>query len=480
MTNQETDNNISGFLDEWYSDDSQNMLSVLKLSLTKEILSSFSKEHLSKKNHTFLIGYKNSGRIFWSIKKTFWFFLWCFKWAAAFKTNKNKKVLLAAIGSNLNNIDVYLEQLSAAAKKNNCVIVLLNIIESYKHLRNHQLFYFPRFFYTEGHSADKEKINNYASEIINSIKILTVKNKIKFSLGSEHLIKPIKSLIRDYSGFSYLVTKLISPNLIVGLIQDYDYTYNKFIYYKIARWNSIKTGTIDSSLLLYQHLYRKTFSDYHLVWGEYKKNYILKNNKIDPSKIIVIGKPLPLKNNYQHLADKRDLWVYIAQSYTEPSMFVSGRDFASFEVNIKTLSNFQKKNYPNDQFILKIHPADKSANYKLGITKSPKGSVFELVKNARIIFVEDSTLAVELFANNFPIVYVLDKCKNDNIGLVNNGLVPGLDITGEFDKTIISILNEKSQPNAQRREKFINYYLGNFNENNFQNVITKILFSEQD
>ncbi len=474
------DNNISKFLDEWYSDESQKMLSVLKLGLTKEILSSIFKEHSSKKKNKFLLGYRNSGRIFWSLKKTFWFFLWCFKWAAGFKTNKNKKVLLAALGSNLNNIDVYLEQLSAATKKNNCVIVLLNIIESYKHFRNHQLFYFPRFFYTVGHSADKEKINNYASEIIDSVKKLTVKNNLQLSLETEHLVKPIKNLMRDYSGFSYLVTKLISPNQIVGLLQDYDYTYNKFIYYKIARSNSIKTGTIDSSLLLYQHLYRKTFSDYHLVWGECKKNFILKNNKIDTSKIIVIGKPLPLKNNYQHLANKCDLWVYIAQSYSEPSMFVSGRDFTSLELNIKTLSNFQKKNYPNDHFILKIHPADKLTDYRLGITKSPKGSVFELVKNARIIFVEDSTLAVELFANNFPIVYVLDKFKNDNIGLVNNGLVPGLDITGEFDKTIISILNEKSQPNAQRREEFINYYFGNFNENNFQNVTTKILFSEQD
>ena len=474
------DNKISRFLNDWYSNDSQNMLSVLKLSLTKEILSSFSKEYSSKQNFSFFTGYRNSGRIFWSIKKAFWFFLWWFKWILAFKTHKNKMVLLAGIGSNLNNIDVYLEQLAVIAKKNNCIIVLLNIIGSYKHFRNHQLFYYPRFFYAKRHNVNKEKINDYASEIIKAIIILTVKNNIQFSLEAKYLVDPIKSLMRDYSGFSYIVAKLISPKRIVGLMQDYDYTYNKYLYYKIANQYGIKTCIIDSSLLLYQHLYRKTFSDYHLVWGEYKKNFIIKNNPIDPSKIIVIGKPLKLEESSEHFTGNCNLWVYIAQSYTDPSMFMSGRDYASFEKNAKRLSDFQKKNYPHDHFILKMHPADKSANHKLSIYKSSTGSIASLVKNARIIFVEDSTLTVELFANNFPIVYVLDKFGNDNIGLVNNGLMSGIDMTGEFDKTIKRILEKKTESEAQEKRKTIISYFGNFDENNFQNVIEKILFHKQN
>ncbi len=480
MSKLSIDQNISNFIDDWYFTDSQNMLSVLKLSLTKDILSSIFKEHSSKKKRSFHLGYRNSGRIYWSIKKTFWFFLWWFKWIAAFETHKNKKVLLAAIGSNLNNIDVYLEQLYIATKNNNCVIVLLNLIESYKHLRNPQFYYFPRFFYVKNHSINKAQINNFASEILESVKILTVKNNIQFSLEAEHLVKPIKNLIGDYSGFSYLVTKLISPNRIVGLMQDYDYTYNKYVYFKIANRNSIKTYTLDTSLQFYQHLYKKTFSDYHLVWGEFKKKFILNNNPIDPSKILVIGKPSKLEQNFELFSDKFDLWVYIAQSYTDPSMFISGRDYASFQINVKVLSDFQKENYPNDHFILKIHPADKSVNHKSGICKSSTVPVFDLVKNARIIFVEDSTLAVELFANNFPVVYVLDKFKNDNIGLVNSGLMAGIDLAGEFDKTIKSILEERPMHDSKEREKAVNYYLGNFDENNFKNVIEKILFYDKD
>ncbi len=479
MDNTNTDKSISEFLDVWYSDNSQEMLSILKLSLTKEILSIISKEHSSKKKNKFLLGYRNSGRIIWSLKKTFWFLLWWFKWILGFKTHKNKKVLLAALGSNLNNIDVYLEQLAITAKKNNCIIVLLNIIESYKHFRNHQLFYYPRFFYVKSHNVNKEKIIDYASEIIKAIRSLTVKNNIQFSLNSKYLVDPIKDLMRDYSGFSYLIEKLISPKQIVGLVQDYDYTYNKYVYYKIASRNGIKTCTIDGSLALYQHLYRKTFSDYHLVWGEYNKIFILKNNPIDPSKILVIGKPLKLEKSSVQFTGNCNLWVYIAQSYTDPSMFMSGRDYASFEKSVKMLSDFQKKNYPEDHFILKIHPSDKSANYRLGITKSPKGSVFELVKNARIIFVEDTTLAVELFANNFPIVYVLDKFVNDNIGLVSKGLMSGIDMTGEFDKTIKKSLEKKTETESHEIEKTMIYYFGNFDENNFQNAIEKILFLEQ-
>jgi len=480
MDNTNTDKSISQFLDEWYSYDSQKMLSVLKLSLTKEILSSITKEHSSKKKHSFHFGYRNSGRIIWSIKKTFWFFLWWFKWILTFNTHKNKKVLLTAIGSNLDNIEFYLEQLSFIAKKNNCVIVLLNIIESYEHLRNHQLFYYPRFFYARSQNVNKKKINNYASEIIKDIRILAIKKNIQFSLEAKYLVNPIKSLMRDYSGFSYLVAKLISPKRIVGLMQDYDYTYNKYIYYKIANRNGIKTCIIDSSLLLYQHLYRKTFSDYHLVWGEYKKNFIIKNNPIDPSKVLIIGKPLKLEKSYEPFTGNCNLWVYVAQSYTDPSMFISGRDYASFEKNVKMLSDFQKKNYPHHHFILKIHPADKSINHKSGICKSSTVPVFDLVKNARIIFVEDSTLAVELFANNFPIVYVLDKFKNDNIGLVNSCLMAGIDLAGEFDKTIKSILEERPVHDSKEREKAVTYYLGNFDENNFKNVTEKILFYDKD
>ena len=480
MDSTNTDKSISEFLDEWYSDDSQKILSILKLALTKEILSSNLKEHSSKKKLSFHLGYRNSGRIYWSIKKTFWFFLWWLKWIASFEMHKNKKVLLAAIGSNLSNIDVYLEQLSIASKNNNCVIVLLNLIESYKLLRNHQLYYFPRFFYVKNHSTNKIKVNNFASEIFDSVKILTAKNNIQFSLEAKHLVKLIKSLMGDYSGFSYLVNKLLSPNRIVGLMQDYDYTYNKYVYYKIASCNGIKTYSIDTSLQFYQHLYKRTFSDYHLVWGEFKKKFILKNNPIAPSKILIIGKPSILEKNFVHSHNKRDLWVYIAQSYTDPSMFISGRDFASFQINVKVLSDFQKKNYPNDHFMLRIHPADNLVNQKFGICKPSKVPIFDLVKNARIIFVEDSTLAVELFANNFPVVYLLDKFKNDNIGLVNRGLMAGIDLDGEFDKTIKSILEERPVHDSKERVKAVDYYLGNFDENNFKNVIEKILFYDKD
>ena len=480
MTKQEIDKNILNFLDEWYYDDSQKILSILKLSLTKVILSGISKEYSSEKKCFFNLGYRDSGRIYWSIKKTLWFFLWWFKWILFFETHKKKKVLLAAIGSNLSNIDVYLEQLSLAAKNNNCVIVLLNLIESYKHLRNPQFYYFPRFFYAKNHVEYKRKINDYTSEIINSVKILSIKNNIQISLNAAHLVKPIKSLLLDYLGFSYLVDKLISPKRIVGLMQDYDYTYNKYVYYKIASCNGIKTCSIDTSLQFYQHLYKRTFSDYHLVWGEFKKKFILKNNPIAPSKILIIGKPSKLEKNFVHLNNKRDLWVYIAQSYTDPSMFISGRDFASFQINVKVLSDFQKKNYPNDHFMLRIHPADKLVNQKSGICKPSKVPVFDLVKNARIIFVEDSTLAVELFANNFPVVYLLDKFKNDHIGLVNRGLMAGIDLDGEFDKTIKSILEERPVHDSKEREKTVDYYLGNFDENNFKKLIEKILFFDKD
>ncbi|HRN27575.1 MAG: hypothetical protein IT276_09320 [Ignavibacteriaceae bacterium] len=478
MNYREIDKNISKFLSEWYNDDSLEILSLLKLSLSKEILSSMFQEYFKKKNK-FYLGYRNFGGVIWTIKKAIWFFLWGLKWFLFLKIKKDKKVLLVALGSNIGSIDIYLKQVSEIADKNNCVIVSLNLIESFSYLKHHQLFYFPRFFYAKNQFANQAKINNFATNIFHSIQILKEKYNLHFSLNSKSLIRPIESLLIDYSAFSYLITKLILPNQIVGLIQDYDYTYNKLIYYKIANSNHIKTLAIDCSIPLYQHLYKKFFSDYHLIWGEYKKKFLLENNLISDKNIIEIGKPLKQKKSNKRLINNGNLWLYIAQSYSDPSMFLSSRDYFSFELNVKILSEFQKNNYPKDRFIIKNHPADKSANLYVQDIKSVYDSLDDLINKARIIFVEDSTLAIELYAKNLPIVYIYDALGNDNIGLANDGLIFGINTAKNFDLVIKNIFEKKEDFQSKNYKETLSYYFGNFVDNNFQIVIEEILFSDK-
>jgi hypothetical protein len=472
-------NEIENFLSDWYKELPHDQFTAFRLSLTKDILSIIFKSKLHDETKEPLdLGYRSSTSLLRSAKKLIWFLLWSLKWVLRNKYPP-KKTILVAIGSNLKTTKDYFSQLKKIADDNNLNIVLLNLISSSKYLTDSSIFYYPRFLYHNHLYVSKNKKMDIANKIISSL-------QIKFTSSNQLIKKEMKlrknlnNMAFDYNTFSYLVEKVLFPMNIVALIQDYDYTYNKVLYYHIVTQKNIKTVLIDSSVTLYQHFYTKTYSDFHLVWGEYKKKIILRNNSINPSKVIVIGMPIcskniPIKENVE-----KNIWLYIAQSYSDPSMFISGRSFSQLKSNLLRLKEVQNTSYSTDEIVLRLHPADNPSQFKFGIKKSFNNSLDNFVRRAKIIFTEDTTLALELFVQGFPIIYVLDEFNNDNIGLANQNLINSVNLNAASNNEISSIVNSSYNIDIEKRERIKEYYFGSFAIDSFNSVLQNVLLSNEN
>ena len=227
-------------------------------------------------------------------------------------------------------------------------------------------------------------------EIIIGFEKIAKTNNLSVSLETKILSREFDALINDFSSFNYLIKSFLSGGQILALIQDYDYTYNKLLYCQISKLNGIKSIVIDNSFLIYNHLYKKVFSDYHLVWGEYKKNFLLKNNSIDVSKIIVTGKPVASVCTKTKKNTSNNIWLYISQAYSDPALFISGRSIKYLKMNIDKLSEYRRMNHPEDKLFLKLHPADNPRDFNFKIKKSNSINLVNILESAKIIFVEDT------------------------------------------------------------------------------------------
>ena len=475
------DKNISKLLDEWYRVTEFDTKTILKLSLTSELLSqSFVNKNLGKSKIISALSYRNSYNFWWTLKKSVWFILWLFKWLLFLKSIKQKKIIISALGSNINSTSEYFKQLSKIALQNNCLVIVLNLVESFSVLKNSHIIYYPRFLYFKKNLSSHEFSMNILGEIIDDFINTAKANNLTVSLKPNKLARTLDNLILDYCSYKYLVEEYIYKEQILALIQDYDYTYNKIIYWHISNTHGIKTIVIDNSLTLYKHLYKKVFSEYHLVWGAYKKNFLAENNSINISNIIITGKPTIClsKNIKKQIAN--NLWLYISQAYSDPAMFISGRDFNSFKMNIEKLSMYQKSHYPGDRFLLKIHPADNPLEYDLNLKLTKKANLFNLLKIAKIIFVEDTTLVVDVIAKGYPVVYILDSLGNDNIGLVDKGVIPGINLNQNFIETLDSVLCGKFTVKPEMRISTLKYYNDEYDSNNFLEQLNGILFKNEE
>jgi hypothetical protein len=473
------DEHISKFINDWYCEFPKDYKSALKISLTKNILSNISPEKAGKQDKkTPMFTYRNSGNLFLSITKGIWFILWFVKWMLFYNRKTDKKKIIVAIGSNLSNTQNYLNQLYEIAKKNKFQIILLNLVESYYFLKKDSIYYYPRFIYNKKDDNLRGNEHLLLTEVFMDVRKAISKSFMQFSNNNKSLKTSLKNLIKDYDSYYYLVEKIITPSKIVALIQDYDYTYNKFLYFYISNQKKIRTIALDTSIVLYEHQYKKVFSSYHLVWGQHKKDFILANNKIHPSKIIITGNP-NFKNDFIcHKNPNCNLWLYIAQSYTEPSMFTRGRNFGYLQSNLIKLKKIQNNEFPNDEIILRIHPSDNPSQFNFGVKKSFNDSLDSYLNRAKIIFTEDTTLALELFVLDYQIIYVLDQFNNDNIGLVKQNLVQSINSNEFTTDEIKKIVNSDFHIDSEKIKEIKNYYFGNYTTDTFYSTLKTVLYDK--
>lgn len=465
---------LNNFFNEWYKTGINNYADAFKLSLTKDLVSILNERNsVKRENLNPVYRNRNSFNIFLGLNKKFWFLLWTIKWVMLFRWKKDNKYILLAIGSNEINIKEYISQFTILARKNNTKIILLNIINPQKYLLNSTIFYFPRFLFKPDIFLKSEEQNKIFDEIITSFSSLT--NVIDLSKNELLNLKNVfKKMVFDFNSFHSLVNK-INKNNVTSLFQDYDYTYNKVLYYFLANRHNIKTLTLDTSLNIYKGFYQKYFSEYHCVYGNYKKDFILNHNNVLESNIVVVGKP---KTEYKFsnvIQYKECIWIYLAQSYSNPSMFSEGRTYEYFKKNIQRLKSISQKYFPDIEIKLKIHPADQVLDFDLGIEIIKDHNFDSNLNKAQIIFCEDSTLTLELAFSGYPIIYLLDSFNRDNVGLTNQNIFQSINLSTIVDTELQTVLSNQYRIDTERIEELKNYYLGNYDPKEFKNMLIKLL-----
>lgn len=467
-------NYLNNIFSEWYKTDVNNFTDAFKLSLTKDLVSILNDNNsLNNKSSKFNFRKKNAFDLLLGFKKKIWFLLWAIKWVIFFRWNGNKKYILLAIGSNEKNIKEYLSQFILLAKRMNSKVILFNIINPKEYLFNSNMFYFPRFLFKPEKLIKSEEQYEIFNNIIKSFSYLT--KEVKISNNNILTLKSAyKKLEFDFSSFNSFIKK-IKKNNIISLFQDYDYTYNKILYFFLAKKNNIKTFTLDTSLNIYKEFYQKYFSDYHCVYGNYKKDFILSHNNILATNIFVTGKPQTEFKFSDTNPAKNYIWIYLAQSYSNPSMFSEGRSYEFFKANIQRLKNISKKHFPDIEFKLKIHPADRISDFDLGIEIIKEGSFDSNLNKAKIIFCEDSTLTLELAFSGYPIIYLPDSLNRDNIGLANQNIIKAINLSTITEIELKTILNYQPRIDEKRINDLKNYYLGNYDPEKFNDTLFNLI-----
>lgn len=462
------------FLSEWSKDDINSITDAFKLSMTKDLVSILYNRN-SLKNEKLKPNFirRNNFNVLLGFNKKLWFLLWAIKWIIFFRWTKEKRLIILAIGSNEKNINAYISQFAFLASKNNLIVILLNIINPQKYFFNNTIFYFPRILFRPEKEINPKEQSIIFNEILSSFSSLT--NVMDLSKNELLKLKKVyKKMIFDFNSFNSFINK-VKKNNIISLFQDYDYTYNKVLYYFLANKHKVRTLTLDTSLNIYREFYQKYLSEYHCVYGDYKKDFILKHNNIFVDNIVVIGKPQTEYKIANETQTENNIWIYLAQSYSNPSMFSEGRSYEFFKNNIQRLKNISKKHFPDIEFKLKIHPADRITDFNLGV-EIIKDKCFDSVLNkTRIIFCEDSTLTLELVFSGYPVIYLLDSLNRDNIGLANQDIYLSINLSTITETELQTILSNQIKIDKERIKDLKSYYLGNYDPERFNNILLKLL-----
>lgn len=456
------DKMVEAFSDEWNSYADECERGDLVLSLTRHLIptiyNKIRNNDLAQEQYS---PRRNGGYtvLRYMVNHIYWILLWTIKWGL-FQKRRNKKNILVAVGSDRKMTKQYLNCILDYAVKNDLVIISLNVPCFKEILFNKNIFYFNRFLsFTSWWNYTKKRKDYYEKVYDKALKI--VASKFSFELNNK---TELRKIFRRYNYDSIAFMKLlrkIKPQNIKFLLTDFDYTTNKVIYTKVCKGNKIPTICVDHSIQFYNHLFKKNFSDLRLVWGEYSKQRIISNSDNNLPKINIVGKPgnFLFKNNKKRGSD----WLYILSPYSEPAYQTIYRSLAlSREYYLAIMSVLEKRGI-NKKLYIKSHPEDGNIiaeyftlpgknNYRF-INKS----IFKYLENFELIFIEDTTLILDLALYNIPIIYLADRSKKDifNISKTNSiGFAESVEtLEKEIEVQVGNSINENDRLN------FINYFI---------------------
>lgn len=342
-----------------------------------------------------------------AFKHLFWFFLWSIKYILFKYSLQNKKIVLVSVGSDRILTFNYLDAVLTWSSRSDLRVLSLNIICKYKYLFNKSVLYYPKSFLFF-HKRLRDDIFRTCYSKIKDINKVSLFEDFKPSLST---IKTVRYLCAEMLGFIHLLKNRRTQ--IFLLLQDFDYTDNKYIFCNIAKRYGIPTLSLDHSILPFKYMYSNSYSDVSFVWGQYQKNRILTNSPSKPSQILVIGKP---DTNFAIIQTNKNkkYWTYIPNAYSHPGVVSFNRNIELLYKNITRLRNILADFHDKFELILKIHPQDIKSTYsRFRDTALVRIKSQPFLSESEVIFTEDSSFTIELLRYDTPIIYISDAEQND-------------------------------------------------------------------
>lgn len=394
-----------------------------------------------------------------------WALLWTLKWYLLLPGLKKKEYFIAALGSDRGLSFAYLDALETEAKKRSAAIITLNVLLSARHFFNPSIRYYPRPLYASG--------NN-----INTPDWITVKEKAE-AAGKEHLEinfdggqlkKYYEMYRRDARAFANLLQSGLRTAL---LVQDFDYTSNKALYAQYAREAGVPVMRLDHSLRPYSHLYKHSFSDKLLVWGEYEKEQLMEQQAVPAEDIVVSGRPDPVRHTALQVRDPV-YWVYLLTSYDDPAMETAHRSIDHSLEMVGVVEKVMQRYFPEQILLLRPHPNDDFEFFNDRFYNIYTDPLKKIEDQVQIYFVEDSTAAVELLKYKVPVVYISDRSKNDYFHFDRFKSAPILDDPQHAADLIRKAIAQT--PDMDARNAHLEYaFGGNKFKDKLSEVITELL-----
>ena len=200
-------------------------------------------------------------------------------------------------------------------------------------------------------------------------------------------------------------------------MQDCDYLSDRILFGYISRIRKIPMISLDHSIQIYDHLFLNNYSDFRITWGEYQINRIKRLAKILPQKMISCGRP-SFEFNFKMIDFAQNkIWTFLLPAFQEANMQSIHRSLDQTKSNIALINKIISVNYPGIKLIVKPHPSDELKNFNFGIAATDN-SLNDLMYYSQLVFIEDSTISLEVLNYNVPVIYFSDDKVSDNLHLM--------------------------------------------------------------
>lgn len=400
------------------------------------------------------------------IKYSFWVSLFSIKRFVFSIILIKSKIIICNVGYERELSKFYLKTIKRISNEKKAIIVSFNIITSLKYLFDPKVFYYRKVTF--------QKLKNVNPPIVNFInEIFNVINKYDLI---EYITEEDKKLIfkagaflfKEYLNFDNFISKYKSN--IICLIQDYDYTYNKYIYCQICKYNNIKTIAFQHSILFSNHLYKRYYSNFSLLWGMQEKERLLNNGTI--SKIEIIGAPITKKISVIQNKRSKNFVLFLSSHFG--SMIQTVNRQIDYTLKIINKINLELLEIDAKYKLWVVpHPNDSKKYYcnkHLNITTTKE--INKKFKNDLFLLMfEDTTLIFDYFLSDIPIIYIQDEALNDPL---MNSYFSSI-LFYNFNINLKSLFNKKENftINLTNRRKHLDYFLSD--QNNYDSLLTKLI-----